>query len=173
MPSATAALDFMNGVPGSLVHLLVSYLGRTAIVAGAMAAAGKRQHLWRDAAAGTAVIEAVVLLYFSSPEHRKSADIFTQTNIAAFLRGHPQYFLPILADIALRAGEIGTGMYLAGERKRNVKYALAGSVGVELFVLLYSIFFGKECTVPVTPPGRMLPRSTVLTAGEAILPQPR
>lgn len=164
MPSATAALDFMNGVPGSLKHLIISYLGRTTIVASAMALAGKRDHLLRDAAAGTAVIEAVVLLYFSAPEHRKSADIFTQTNIAAFLRGNPQYFLPILADIALRAGEIGTGMYLAGERERNVKYALAGSIGVELFVLLYTIYFGKECTLPMLPP------AVPFTAGKPMLP---
>lgn len=37
----------------------------------------------------------------------------------------------------VRAGLIGTGLYLAGERKNLMKYALAGALSVEVFVLLH------------------------------------
>src|SRR5262245_39887498 len=86
MPSALAARDFMNGQPGSFWRLVGSYLGRTAIVAGGMHLAGRRDNLWRDSFAGTAVIEAMVILYFSNEENRKNATIYTQRNIAEFLQ---------------------------------------------------------------------------------------
>lgn len=53
-----------------------------------------------------------------------------------FLRGKPGGFLAILSSALGRAGIIFAGLYLAGERKRLVRYALAGSFAIETFVLL-------------------------------------
>jgi hypothetical protein len=147
MPSATAARDFFLGTPGSLVHLILSYAGRTAIVAGGMYAAGKRDHVLRDAAAGTAIIEAAVLAYFAV-RPRPAADIPSQQHLSRFLQGHPEYILPILEDVTARALEIAGGMYLAGTRKGIVKGAIGGSLAVQLFITAYAVYFGKPCPQP-------------------------
>lgn len=138
----------MAGTPGSFSKLVISYLGRTAIVAAGMAAAGKREHVLRDAAAGTAIIEALILMHFSSPENRKSTDIQTQQNIAKFLQGNPQYALPILADVVLRAGQIGLGMFVVGAKNTNPWETIAGSAAIELFIAIYTVMYGQQCTVP-------------------------
>lgn len=148
MPSASAARDFMEGTPGSLAKLVASYVGRTAIVATGMAAAGKRENLLRDAAAGTAIIEALILTHFSNPENRKTADIETQQNISRFLQGNTQYILPIVTDIILRAGQIGLGMFVVGAKTSNAWEALAGSAAIELFIAIYTVMYGQPCPVP-------------------------
>lgn len=148
MPSANSARDFMAGTPGSLTRLVVSYLGRTAIVAAGMAAAGKREHLWRDAAAGTAIIEAMILSHFSNPANQKTVAMETQQNIARFLQGNPQYILPILTDIVLRAGQIGLGMFIVGAQRSNPWEVISGSAAIELFIMLYTIMYGQPCPVP-------------------------
>jgi hypothetical protein len=53
-----------------------------------------------------------------------------------FLRGKPGGLMAVLSSTAGRAGIIFTGLYLAGERKRLLRYALAGALAIELFVLL-------------------------------------
>jgi hypothetical protein len=146
MPSATSARDFMAGIPGSVPHLLVSYAGRTAIVAAGMYAAGKREHLARDAAAGAALIELSLLTYFSFEKNRGSSEMPSQNNVAQFLNGQPQYAAPILADVLLRALEISAGVALAGgSGDRQLRDALAGSVAVQLFIVAYAITFGAPC----------------------------
>lgn len=55
VPSAAAALD------GNLLHVLITYLARSSVVAGSLYLAGEREHVWRNALAGCAVIEFVVL----------------------------------------------------------------------------------------------------------------
>lgn len=146
MPSATAARDFMAGVPGSVPHLLVSYAGRAAIVAAGMYAAGKREHLARDAAAGAALIELSLLTYFGFEQNRNSSEIPSQNNLAKFLNGRAQYAVPILGDVLLRALEISAGMALVGgSGDRQMRDALAGSIAVELFILVYAVTFGAPC----------------------------
>lgn len=59
------------------------------------------------------------------------------TSASAFIRGEPGGFLGVVGHTVLRAGLIGTGLALAGQRKGLVKGALVGSLMIELFVLGY------------------------------------
>ena len=52
-----------------------------------------------------------------------------------FLRGKPGGLVSVVSSTAGRAGIIFAGLYLAGERKRLLRYALAGALAIELFVL--------------------------------------
>lgn len=148
MPSATSARDFMAGVHGSSVRLLLSYLGRTLVVAGGMYAAGKRSHIIRDAAAGTAILETLLLAYFSSERNRTTAIIPTQQHISQFLSGNARYAGPIAVDILVRTAELALGSYLAGSRKGILIPALGGSLAVEALIVLYVITQGRSCAVP-------------------------
>jgi hypothetical protein len=56
---------------------------------------------------------------------------------AAFIDGDPGAWLGVIAHTALRAGLIGTGLYVAGIRKRLIPAALAASTSIEIFVLSY------------------------------------
>lgn len=56
-------------------------------------------------------------------------------------KGEPEgWFVPL--DVLMRAGLITGGIYLSGERDtgRLVRHAVAGSLAVEAFVLLWSTF---------------------------------
>jgi hypothetical protein len=124
--------------------VLATYVARSAVVGLGMAAAGKRKHLLRDTLIGTAVIEAVVLAYFST---RPPSDttLPTQHHVSRFLQGDTGAVLPIAQDIAGRALEIGAGMYLAGSRKHLVRDSLGGSLAVEALLVAYAVYFGKPC----------------------------
>ncbi len=148
MPSAASARDFMAGDPGSFPRLLVSYAGRTAVIALGMYAAGSREHLLRDAAAGAAVIEAGLLAYFDFEPNRATAQIPTQRHIAQLLNGNGRAAVSASVDVLLRMLEISGGMVLVGDQKHRFRYALGGSLAVEFFLFLYSIFLGKPCPAP-------------------------
>src|SRR5581483_2673546 len=138
MPSAASARDFMAGAPGSFPRLLVSYAGRTAVIALGMYAAGSREHVVRDAAAGAAVIEAALLAYFDDPGNRASAQIPSQRHIARLLNGDLRAGVSAGVDVLLRMLEISGGMILVGNEKHRFRYALGGSLAVEFFLFLYS-----------------------------------
>ncbi len=55
----------------------------------------------------------------------------------AFVEGEPGALWEVGLGVLSRAVFIGVGLYAAGEREQLVKYALAGSLGVELFVVGY------------------------------------
>jgi hypothetical protein len=146
MPSATAARDFMAGRPGSIPHLLVSYAGRTAIVAAGMYTVGKRKNLVRDSAAGAALIELSLLTYFSIKQNQATSEMPSQNNVAQFLSGKPQYAAPVIGDVLLRTLEISAGMALVGGAgDHQLRDAFAGSVAIELFILAYAVAFGAPC----------------------------
>lgn len=54
----------------------------------------------------------------------------------SFLRGEPGGLMAVVSSTAGRAGIIFMGLFLAGERKHTLKYALAGALAIETFVLL-------------------------------------
>lgn len=56
-PSATAALD------GDVLKILATYLVRSSVVAGSLYLAGEKDNVWRNAFAGCAAIETVVLYW--------------------------------------------------------------------------------------------------------------
>jgi len=128
------------------MHLLSSYVTRSLIVGLGMVAAGKRTHVVRDALAGTAVIEAVILAYFYA-KPRSSAELHTQQHVAQFLQGDTSAIIPITEDTLIRAIEIGFGMYMAGTRKGIVKDSLAGSAAVQALIIAYSMMAGRPCPV--------------------------
>jgi hypothetical protein len=145
MPSAIAARDFMAGRPGALAHMLVSYAGRTAIIAAGMYASGKREHLTRDAAAGAAVIEIALLTYFGFPKNQATDQVPSQHNLSQFLNGNMHAGIRVGIDVALRTLEISSGMAFVGQDPHRFRHALAGSLAVELFILSYLIAMGKPC----------------------------
>ena len=56
----------------------------------------------------------------------------------AFWEGEEGALLRVLLTTAERATIVGLGLYLAGERKNLVKYALAGAAAIEVAVLAYA-----------------------------------
>jgi len=148
MPSAVSARDFMAGVPGSFPRLLISYAGRTAVIAAGMYAAGSRQNVLSEAAAGAAVIEATLLAYFDDPQRRQSAQIPSQRHVAQLLNGDLRAGVSVGVDVFLRMVEISGGMVLVGNSKHMFRHALGGSLAVEFFLALYSVFMGEPCPAP-------------------------
>ena len=53
-----------------------------------------------------------------------------------FLQGRPGGLFSLLSSTFGRAGIIFAGLYLAGERKKLVRYSLASAAAIEAFVLL-------------------------------------
>lgn len=53
-----------------------------------------------------------------------------------FVRGEPGGLMAVVSSTLGRAGIIFMGLFLAGERKHPFRYALAGAVAIETFVLL-------------------------------------
>jgi hypothetical protein len=54
-----------------------------------------------------------------------------------FFNGKPGGLSSVLLSTGLRAGLIGAGLYVAGERQRLLRYSIAGALAIEAFVLLY------------------------------------
>ncbi len=51
------------------------------------------------------------------------------------VRGEGMGFVKLVRDLTVRAGLIGVGMFVAGEREHLIRNSLAGSAGIEVFVL--------------------------------------
>lgn len=65
-----------------------------------------------------------------------------------FVRGKPESLGPLIGSWLVRAGVIGTGMWLAGYPTKYVaKGALAGSAAIEVAVLLYASSLAKKTAV--------------------------
>ena len=50
----------------------------------------------------------------------------------------------VLSHMIGRAALVGTGIYLAGAGRKTPKYALAGSIAIECFVLSYALYDKKK-----------------------------
>ncbi len=61
----------------------------------------------------------------------------------AFIRGEPGGLFDVTYWTLWRAGLIGAGLYVAGERQHLVRNALAGALAVELGVILWALREGK------------------------------
>jgi hypothetical protein len=57
---------------------------------------------------------------------------------ASLVRGEAGALPLLLLHMVGRAGIIGTGLWLAGAGQDTIKYAFAGSMAIEAFVLLYA-----------------------------------
>jgi hypothetical protein len=54
-----------------------------------------------------------------------------------FLEGKKGGFANVVLSTGLRAGLIGAGLYVAGEREKLLKYSVYGALAIEAFVLVY------------------------------------
>lgn len=59
------------------------------------------------------------------------------TSAAQLLKGEPGALITVVFHTLARAGIIGTGLYVAGQRKGLAKSAVYGSLAVEAFVLAW------------------------------------
>lgn len=79
-------------------------------------------------------------LMTTDQKHTSTGDFTTTlpSVVAAerFMRGEPGGLLAVISSTLGRAGIIFMGLFLAGERKHTFKYALAGALAIETFVLL-------------------------------------
>jgi hypothetical protein len=65
----------------------------------------------------------------------------------ALARGEPGALPIVVAHTALRAGIIGIGLYVSGQRRRIVRTAVVSSVAIEAFVLCWAMW--KNAQAPV------------------------
>jgi hypothetical protein len=56
----------------------------------------------------------------------------------AFVQGQPGSFLPVVGHTLARAGLIGVGLALAGQKEHLVRSAIMGSLSIEAFVLFWA-----------------------------------
>jgi hypothetical protein len=63
LPSSDSAARFLRGEPGSLPGVVLSTLGRAALIGGGLFLAGERKNLIKYSLAGALMIEVFVLWY--------------------------------------------------------------------------------------------------------------
>jgi hypothetical protein len=68
----------------------------------------------------------------------------------ALVNGEPGALPLVLAHTALRAGIIGFGLVVAGQRQSIAKHALIASVSIEAFVLSWALYQRARGAPPVT-----------------------
>lgn len=66
------------------------------------------------------------------------SDLPSGTAAKALVRGDAGALGPVIGYTLLRAGLIGAGLYAAGDRQHLVQHAVAASVAVEIFVLIWA-----------------------------------
>lgn len=78
----------------------------------------------------------------------------SQTSAASLVQGDLSALPTVVLHLVGRAAIIGSAMAVFGERdpKRYVGGALAGALGIEVFVLLHELFQQRKTNPPVTPP---------------------
>lgn len=73
----------------------------------------------------------------ANPALGQCASLPSSSAAADFLAGRDGGLLGVVASTAGRAALIGTGLYIAGERDRLVRNAIAGALAIEVFVLTW------------------------------------
>jgi len=136
LPSETSASAFVSGESGSLVALLLHYLGRATIIGAALAIAGARgADLVKMSAAGAGAIE----LFLLGESLFKSSPLPTGENATDVIQGVSGAVPKAVAYTLARSLLIAAGLAAVGVRGSElVKYSLAGSAAVEAFVLSYA-----------------------------------
>ena len=67
-----------------------------------------------------------------------SGDLPSGEAAKALMQGAPGALGPVVGYTLLRAGLIGAGLYVAGQRQGVVRGALAGALAIELWVLAWA-----------------------------------
>lgn len=136
LPSEDSAQRLVRGESGSLVTLLLHYLGRSAIVGTGFFLAGARDvELLKYAAVSAGAIELLILIEAVFGK----AGLPTGENATDVVQGKSGAIPAMLGFTLVRSIVIGTGLALVGVRGEElVKYSLAGSAALEAFVLSYA-----------------------------------
>lgn len=69
-----------------------------------------------------------------------SGDLPSAEAAKAFVSGDMSAIGPIFVTTLMRAGLIGAGLYVVGQREGLVKGAVAGALAIEAFVLSWALF---------------------------------
>jgi hypothetical protein len=67
-----------------------------------------------------------------------AADLPSAEAARQLVRGDGGALFKVAGTTLLRAGLIGTGLYVAGQHRRLVRSAIAGALAVEVFVLAWA-----------------------------------
>jgi len=138
LPSEESANELVvEKKPGSFWKVLLHYLGRSVIIGFGLAAAGARgTDLVKYSLAAAGVIEASVLTYAWVNQGAPLPSGQIADDLAA---RKPGSVVRWVFSVLMRAIEIGIGVGLMGARGKDlVKYSLAGSAAVELFVQAFA-----------------------------------
>ena len=137
LPSLQASNDLLRGDLSQVWKVVGVTLERSALSAGGIAAAGLwNDRAWRNAFAGSALIQAVILAYAYGTGVKESTTLPSWAPARALVRGDWNAVFPVITMVLGRSVLLGAGMYLAGEREKIVEQSLAGSMALELSVLL-------------------------------------
>lgn len=70
------------------------------------------------------------------------------------INGEPGALPLVLAHTGMRAGIIGFGLVLAGQRQNVIRTAVTASLSVEAFVLMWAAWMKSRATTPPIIPGQ-------------------
>jgi hypothetical protein len=132
-----ASNQLLNGNAFKTLDVVGVTLERTALTAGGIAAAGLwSDRTWRNALSGATLIQLVVLMYSYGTGSKDSTDLPSWAPAKRLVHGDWSAIFPIASTVLGRSVLLAAGMYVAGEREKLVEQSLAGSVALELSVLL-------------------------------------
>ena len=129
-PSAQAAADCLQGVPGGCLRSLGWTAARAGLLAGGMMLAGERKDLWRKVRAGSLGVQAWLMIETALRERKGQVS----SSLAA-LEGHPA---GVLATWMGRSLLVWLSLQLAGQKRHAWRNAFAGTAAIEAAVLLWA-----------------------------------
>lgn len=131
-PSAKAASDCLEGVPGGCLRSAGWVAQRSLLLAAGMALAGERQNLPRKVLTASLAVQAVVMTdtWLRDPAHRGQV-----LSSMAALSGSP---VGIVATWLGRASIVWLALKATGQGKNAWRNALAGTAAIEAVVLAWA-----------------------------------
>jgi len=139
LPSEESANAFVEKEPGAFWAVMLHYFGRSFIIGAGLAAAGARgTDLVKYSLAAGGAIEASVLTFAYINRGQKP---LPSGEIADEIRaGKSGAWLRLFVSFVSRAIEVGIGLAAVGvhDPKTLMKYSLAASAAVELFVQTFA-----------------------------------
>ena len=145
MPTMEAGMALLRGDLAKIGPVMGLYLARVLEIAGGIAITGNWSDKgWKNALAGSSAIQAFVLTYALMNGLDKSARLPSAQSAEAFVNGEKGSALKLGIHLVGRAGLIGAGIYLSGEREKVIPKALAGATAIELMVLLWAVQTKKK-----------------------------
>lgn len=83
----------------------------------------------------------------SAAAARSAPSLPSASSALAFVRGEPGAFPVVALHTLVRAGIIGTGLYVAGTRRNLFRTAIVSSLAIETFVICWAIHQNNRASV--------------------------